>query len=221
MARGKFITFEGGEGVGKSTQARLLTTHLTASGCDVLVTREPGGSPFAEAVRALLLDPASPPHSQLSAALLFNAARSDHLDTTIRPALDRGRWVICDRFFDSTRVYQGEGGGLDPADLAALDRIVVRPTMPDLTVIIDLDPVVGLARVGQRRMSDPASAFGPLDPYESRAPDFHERLREAFLRIARAEPVRCVVVNGFQPVDVLAQEIRGHVEARLMRRWTR
>lgn len=214
MARGRFITLEGGEGAGKSTQARLLADHLTAAGLEVVVTREPGGSPFAESIRALVLDPATPPHAQLAEALLFNAARADHLERTIRPALHRGRWVICDRFVDSTRVYQGEVGGLESAALDALDRVVVAPTMPDLTVMIDLDPIVGLARVEQRRsLGEP----GPTDRYESRGPEFHQRLREAFLRIARAEPARCVVVDGFQSVDVIAREIRGHVAARLQR----
>ena len=214
MARGRFITLEGGEGTGKSTQARLLADYLVGVGVDVIVTREPGGSPFAEAIRDIVLDPATPPHSQLAEALLFNAARADHLERTIRPALERGRWVICDRFIDSTRVYQGQVGGLDATALDALDGIVVGSSVPDLTVLIDLDPVVGLARVEQRRK---AGAPAPVDRYESRASDFHERLRDAFLRIAHSEPMRCVVVNGFQSVDALAIEIRGHVNARLAR----
>ncbi len=214
MARGKFITFEGGEGAGKSTQVRLLAEHLTGLGLDVVVTREPGGSPFAEAIRTVVLDAATPPHAELSEALLFNAARADHLERTIRPALEKGRWVICDRFMDSTRVYQGLVGGLDQEVLDALDRIVVQPTVPDLTVLIDLDPVVGLARVEQRRLG---GALAPVDRYESRSPDFHERLREGFLRIARDEPQRCVIVDGFQSVDALAREIRGHADARLPR----
>ena len=221
MARGKFITFEGGEGAGKSTQVRLLADHLSAAGHSVLVTREPGGSLFAETIRRVVLDTATPAHSLLCEALLFNAARADHLETTIRPALDRGRWVICDRFIDSTRAYQGEVGGLDPETLNALDGIVVRPTMPDLTIVIDLDPVVGLARVEQRRMGGPAGAAAPIDRFESRSTDFHEQLRTAYLKIARAEPVRCVVVNGFQSVDKLARDIRGHIDARLLSRGQR
>jgi dTMP kinase len=214
MARGRFITIEGGEGAGKSTQARQMATHLAAAGIETLVTREPGGSPFAEAIRAIVLDPATPPHAQLAEALLFNAARADHLERTIRPALARGCWVICDRFVDSTRVYQGEVGGLDAAALDALDRIVVAGTMPDLTIVIDLDPVVGLARVEQRRLG---AGPAPVDRYEARGAEFHVRLRDAFLRIARAEPGRCVVVDGFRPVDAIAAEIRGHVDARLLR----
>lgn len=214
MARGRFITFEGGEGVGKSTQARLLGAFVQGLGLQVVLTREPGGSPLAETIRKLVLDAGTEPHSQLSEALLFNAARADHLESTIRPALDRGRWVICDRFLDSTRVYQGTVGGLAAEALAALDEVVVKPTWPDLTIVIDLDPVVGLARVHQRRAGE---AAGPVDRYEGRSADYHEKLRDGFLALARAEPMRCVVVNGFQSVDALSLDIRGHVEARLLR----
>lgn len=214
MARGGFITLEGGEGAGKSTQARRLADHLITAGLDVVVTREPGGSPFAETIRKVVLDPTTPPHAQLAEALLFNAARADHLERTIRPALERGKWVICDRFVDSTRVYQGSVGGLDAGVLDALDRVVIASTMPDLTIVLDLDPVVGLARVEQRRMVGEAA---PADRYESRSPEFHQHLREAFLGIARKEPLRCVVVDGFQSVDAIARDIRGHVDARLLR----
>jgi dTMP kinase len=214
MARGRFITFEGGEGTGKSTQARVLADYVRTRGHQVVVTREPGGSPFAEKVRDLALDAATPTPSQLAETLLFNAARADHLDRIIRPSLDRGSWVICDRFLDSTRVYQGEVGGLARPVLDALDEIVVAATRPDMTVVIDLDPVVGLARVEQRRSGGPAA---PPDRYETRGGDYHERLREGFLLIARAEPMRFVVVDGFQSVDALAGEIRGHIDARLLR----
>jgi len=212
MARGRLITLEGGEGAGKSTQARLLAEHLKSTGLDVVVTREPGGSALSEKIRELILDPATPAHSQLAEALLFSAARADHLDALIRPALDRGRWVICDRFSDSTRVYQGTVGGLSSELLGQLDAIVVGPTQPDLTILIDIDPVVGLARVASRR----ASAV-PADRYEARSADYHQQLRDGFLAIARAEPMRCVVVDGFQSVDDLAREIRGHVDARQRR----
>lgn len=215
MARGKFITLEGGEGAGKSTQARLLAEHLRGQSLDVVVTREPGGSPFAERLRDLVLDAATPAPSQLAEALLFNAARADHLDRLIAPALERGTWVICDRFVDSTRVYQGDVGGLDRGILESIDAIVVGQRMPDLTIVIDLDPVVGLARVAQRSSSAPPA---PADRYETRGADFHERLRDGYRRIAAAEPLRCVLVDGFVSVDVLAAEIRGHVDARLLRR---
>jgi dTMP kinase len=214
MARGRFITFEGGEGSGKSTQASLLAKHLEASGIDVLLTREPGGSPFAETVRAIILDSATPDHSALAETLLFYAARTDHLEATIRPALERGRWVICDRFSDSTRAYQGEVGGVDAAAIATLERIVVHPTVPDVTFLLDLDAVVGLARAAQRRVAQATGPFQPPDRYESRTVEFHERLREAFLRTARADPRRCLVIDAFRSVDEIAADIRGHVAAR-------
>lgn len=212
MAHGRLITLEGGEGAGKSTQARLLAEHLTTAGIEVVVTREPGGSALAEKIRDLILDPSTPAHSQLAEALLFGAARADHLDGLIRPALARGRWVICDRFSDSTRVYQGTVGGLSPEILGQLDAIVVGATQPDLTILIDIDPVVGLARVANRRATSQ-----PADRYEGRATDYHQQLREGFLAIARSEPLRCVVVDGFHSVDDLARDIRGHVDARLLR----
>lgn len=214
MARGKFISFEGGEGTGKSTQAGLLAEHLRAGGRTVVVTREPGGSPFAEAIRGMLLDPATPSHTQLSEALMFYAARADHLAKTIRPALDDGAWVVCDRFSDSTRVYQGEAGGLDAEILATLEQLVVVPTTPDLTFLLDLDVVVGLARADQRRVTAAAGPFVHADRYESRAIEFHQRLRQAFLTLARADPMRCVVINAFQSVDEIARDIRGHTDAR-------
>ncbi len=212
MSRGRFITLEGGEGAGKSTQARLLAEYLESAGLEVVVSREPGGSALAERIRDMLLDPSTPPHSQLAEALLFNAARADHLDALIRPALDRGRWVVCDRFLDSTRVYQGVVGGLARDVLDRLDELVVASSMPDLTFMIDLEPVVGLARVASRR-----SGTEPVDRYEARSTDYHERLRKGFLEAAQAEPMRCVVVDGFQSVDALARDIRGHVDARLRR----
>lgn len=212
MAHGRLITLEGGEGAGKSTQARLLAEHLTTAGIEVVVTREPGGSPLAEKIRDLILDPTTPAHSQLAEALLFGAARADHLDGLIRPALARGRWVICDRFSDSTRVYQGTVGGLSAEILGQLDAIVVGATQPDLTILVDIDPVVGLARVANRRATSQ-----PADRYEGRATDYHQQLREGFLAIARSEPLRCVVVDGFRSVDDLARDIRGHVDARLLR----
>ena len=217
MPRGRFITFEGGEGTGKSTQARRLADHLIAGGCDVALTREPGGSPFAEKIRDLVLDPATPPHAALSEALLFYAARADHLERTIRPALERGTWVICDRFSDSTRVYQGQDGGLTAGTIETLERIVVHPTVPDLTFLLDLDVVVGLARAELRRVESVAGPFVHADRYESRTVAFHERLRAGFRAIAQAEPRRCIVIDAFQSVDEIARDIKGHVDARY--RW--
>ena len=215
MAIGKFITFEGGEGSGKSTQAQLLADRLRGRGSDAVLTREPGGSPFAEQVRALILDPATAPHSALSEALLFYAARSDHLDTTIRPALASGRWVICDRFSDSTRVYQGVAGGLAPAVLDRLESMIVAPTRPDLTLILDLPADAGLSRAADRRRAN-AVVGTQADAYEKRDLAFHERLRAGYAAIAKVEPQRCVLVDGARSPDAIAAEIWAHVERRLL-----
>jgi dTMP kinase len=215
MTSGKFITFEGGEGSGKSTQARLLADRLKARGVAAILTREPGGSPFAERVRALLLDPATPSHAALSEALLFYAARADHLDKTIRPALAAGSWVICDRFSDSTRVYQGVAGGLGAQALDALERLVVAPTQPQLTFILDLAPADGLARARARGASF-GGAAADADPFERRDPQFHERLRAGYLAIAKAEPQRCVLIDGAKALDAIAAEIWVNAEQRLM-----
>jgi dTMP kinase len=215
MTSGKFITFEGGEGSGKSTQAQLLADRLRAAGRDVMLTREPGGSPFAEQVRGLILDPGTAPHSPLSEALLFYAARSDHLDHAIRPALAAGRDVICDRFSDSTRVYQGVAGGLASAVLDRLDAIVVGDTRPDLTIILDLAVDTGLARAARRRQAG-KTASAQLDTFERRDLAFHERLRAGYAALAATQPERCVLVDGVKAPGLLAAEIWGHVERRLL-----
>jgi dTMP kinase len=216
MASGNFITFEGGEGSGKSTQARLLADRLAAVGIAATLTREPGGSPFAERVRSLLLDPTAPSHPPLSEALLFYAARADHLDKTIRPTLAGGNWVICDRFSDSTRAYQGVAGGLGAETLDALERLVVAPTRPQLTFILDLAPADGLARA-RARGAAPGVARTEADPFERRDQRFHERLRAGYLAIAKAEPQRCIVVDGAKAPDAIAAEVWRHVEQRLLR----
>jgi dTMP kinase len=220
MTAGKFITFEGGEGSGKSTQARLLVDALKARGDEVVLTREPGGSHFAERVREVILDPATPPHAALSEALLFYAARADHLARTIRPALAAGRWVVCDRFSDSTRVYQGHAGTLDPGLIEALERMIVAPTRPDLTVVIDLPAREGLVRAqARRKASEPVLAGASArveDPYEARDIAFHERLREGFLAIAEAEPQRCVVVDGRLAASEVAARVWAEARRRLM-----
>ena len=215
MAAGKFITFEGGEGSGKSTQAQRLAERLGARGIDVVVTREPGGSPFAEALRALILDPETPPHSALSEALLFYAARADHLEKTIRPALNDGRWVICDRFSDSTRVYQSEAGGLPAEVFDALEEMVVAPTSPDLTLILDLPAELGLGRAHGRRLGGANEGAGP-DAYEKRDLTYHWKLREAFAAIARAEPDRCVLIDAAADETDVADAVWRAVETRLL-----
>ncbi len=212
MANGRFITFEGGEGSGKSTQARRLAERLRQAGLDVLLTREPGGSPFAEQIRGLLLGGTLAPHPPLAEALLFSAARSDHLDSAIRPALGAGRWVICDRFADSTRVYQGAAGGVPAQTLDMLERLVVGPTAPDLTLILDIEARAGLARATRRREAVEGSE---IDPFEGRELAFHERLRQGYLDIARREPGRCVVVDASEPVEAIAERIWQTVAARL------
>ncbi len=211
--RAKFITFEGGDGSGKSTQARRLAEHLGQSGREVVLTREPGGSPLAERLRQLILDPATPRHSPLAEALMFSAARADHLDATIRPALARGAWVISDRFADSTRVYQGLAGGLASETVDILERLVVGDTAPDLTLLLDIDPVVGLARVDRRRAgSDGADAAS--DGFEARETEFHQRLRAGFLALARAAPQRIVVLDATLPPFDLSDKIRAIVAQR-------
>ncbi len=197
-ARGRFITLEGGEGVGKSTLAASLASRLAARGINVVRTREPGGSPGAEALRRLIL---SPPEDvsgwrPTAEALLFYAARSDHLDRTIRPALARGDWVICDRFSDSTRAYQVAAGGVATEHFDALEKLVVGPTSPDLTLVLDLPMAIARARMTSR-------GGGP-DAIEARDLAYHEAVYHAFLDIARANPHRCVVLDASAAPDVVA-----------------
>jgi len=209
MARGKLITLEGGEGAGKTTQARLLAAHLGRLGIATVVTREPGGSPFAEAIRGLLLSGRLPPHDPLAEALLFSAARADHLARTIRPALGAGQWVISDRFTDSTRVYQGAAGGLPADTIRRLEELVLGTDQPDLTIVIDLPVEIGLSRATAR------GGGSANDPYEGRERAFHERLRAGFLDLARSEPGRVVAVDGTEAPDVIGARIAEIVALRL------
>ncbi len=208
--RGRFITFEGGEGVGKSTQLSRLGEHLRAVGFDVVTTREPGGTPKAEALRKIALSGEFASLGPLAEATLFCAARIDHVEKLIAPALRRGAWVLCDRFADSTRAYQGLRGGADPQAIALLERAAVGDLWPDLTIVIDAPPQEGLARAALRRQA----AGERADRFEAEDGGFHEELRRAFLDIAAREPQRCCVVNGALAPDEVARAIRELVEAR-------
>jgi dTMP kinase len=183
VSRGRFIAFEGGEGAGKSTQAHMLAAALRERGLEVLLTREPGGTPGAEAIRELLLDPPGEGWGAEAEALLFAAARADHVARVIRPALDTGRWVISDRFLDSSRAYPGGGGGLPDADLLALHEIGSRGLLPDLTILIEIPPEVAAARLARRD-------GGESDAIGGRAAPYHAEVAAAFARIADAEPER-------------------------------
>lgn len=206
MTRGRFITLEGGEGAGKSTQAELLAQGLGEAGLAVLATREPGGAPGAEQIRALLVDGAVDRWDAATEALLHFAARRDHLVRTVWPALEEGRWVVCDRFADSTMAYQGYGLGLGREAVECLYRVAVGDFAPDLTLILDLPVAAGLRRAAGR---------GGEQRYERMGLDFHERLREGFLDIARREPDRCVVVDAAGEVAEVQAAIRTVVSERL------
>ncbi len=207
--RGAFITLEGGEGAGKTTQARHIADRLRAKGIAAVTTREPGGSPRAEILRDVLLSGTLKQLGAKAEAIVFSAARIDHIDSMIAPALAAGTWVICDRFADSTRVYQGTFGGVDQTFLQELERVTLNGLQPDLTLILDLPPVMGLARAAARRGSQ------GLDRFESEGIGFHEALRQAYLDIAAAEPERCIVVDAMQSEDEVAQAIWDAIVSRL------
>jgi len=207
--RGKFITFEGGEGTGKSTQAAMLALRLEALGLGVLRTREPGGSPGAEIIRHVLLSGAAKPLGPDAEAMLFAAAREDHVRCAIEPALAAGKWVVCDRFADSTRVYQGTLGAVDLRLIKGLERVSIGDLAPDLTLVLDTPVEITMERIALRR-GDAAA-----DRFESEGVHFHEKLREAFLAIAAAEPQRCVVIDTNAPRQKVAAMIWQTVQARL------
>lgn len=209
---GRFITLEGGEGAGKSTQMRLLQERLAERGVEAIATREPGGSPHAEALREALLGGKAAPLGPLGEAVLFSAARIDHLDRLIKPTLARGAWVICDRFADSTRAYQGARGGVDPRLIALLERVALLGAKPDLTIILDVPSEIGLERARKRRRPDETP-----DRFEREGLEFHEGLRRAYLDIADAEPGRCCVVDARAAEREVAQAIWHIVEARFFR----
>lgn len=208
MARGRFITFEGGEGAGKSTQVQRLAARLRADGREVVTTREPGGSPGAESIRDLVLRGDADRWSPVTETLLMYAARRDHLERVIRPGLARGAWVICDRFADSTRAYQGAAGGVDPAFITALETYILETTRPDLTLVFDLPAQVGLDRAHARA--------GAEMRFESKGRVFHERLRAGFQAIAAAEPDRCAVIDATAAMDAVEAAVWSAVEARLV-----
>ncbi len=198
---GKFITFEGGEGAGKSTQAALLAKGLSGAGLSVLLTREPGGSPGAEIIRHVLLSGAARRFGAGTEALLFAAARADHLDTVIKPALQSGQWVICDRFIDSTRVYQGLVGKVDLPFIRGLEKLTVGASRPDLTFILDLPAEIGLARAQARR-----GAARP-DRFETEDLAYHQALNAGFRAIAAEEKQRCVLIDANRPPERVAADV--------------
>lgn len=198
---GKFITLEGGEGTGKSTQARLLQDALQQRGLNVVLTREPGGSPGAERIRKLLVEGEPGQWDAMGEALLLFAARRSHLRETIVPALQHGEWVICDRFTDSTYAYQGEAGGLGRAVIHRLSALALDADspVPDLTLMLDIPVELGLARAALRG--------GAENRFERLGAEFHQRLREGFLQIARDEPARCAVIDAAPPPEMVARAI--------------
>lgn len=201
-AKGVFITFEGCEGCGKSTQVRKLENHLKAQGCEVVSTREPGGTSVAESIRSILLDPGNETLSPVTELLLYEAARAQHVRERILPALEAGKTVLSDRFFDSTTAYQGAGRGLGAEDVVRLHAIATGGLTPDLTIVIDVPAALGLARATQ----------GGSDRIEREKIDFHERVRAEFLRLARAEPERIRVVDGTRSIVEVAAAIREIVD---------
>jgi dTMP kinase len=205
--QGRFITFEGGEGAGKSTQLKRLVARLEAAGREVVATREPGGSPGAESIRELVLKGAADRWSPVTETLLMYAARRDHIERVIRPALARGAWVVCDRFADSTRAYQGGAGGVEAGLIEAMEAYILQATRPDLTLVFDLPVDVGLERAHARA--------GAEMRFESKGVAFHERLREAFLAIAKAEPRRCAVIDARGSLDEVEAQVWTAVESRL------
>jgi dTMP kinase len=199
--RGRFITFEGGEGSGKSTQIKRLAENLEAAHLSTIVTREPGGSPGAEIIRHLVLSGMGKLLGAEAETLLFAAARDDHVRSVILPALAQGTWVLCDRFYDSTRAYQSRVGHVAPALVNAMTRVTIGDLKPDLTIILDVPVEVGLMRAAARRGS------GAPDRFEAEDVKFHQALRDAYREIATAEPERCVVIDANTDVNTVATKV--------------
>lgn len=200
MSRGRFIAFEGGEGAGKSTQAKLLAEALETRGIGALLTREPGGTPGAEAIRRLLLDPPGEGWGARAEALLFAAARADHVERAIAPALEAGTWVVCDRFVDSSRAYQGGAGGLADEDILALHRVGSNGLLPDLTLLVEVPPEAIAERL-QRRDGAGADAIG------GRGAAYHAQVHAAFERLAAADPARFVRIDGSGSKEQTHQQV--------------
>lgn len=208
--RGRFITFEGGEGSGKSTQIKTLAEHLNAERLRTLVTREPGGSPGAEIIRHLVLSGMGKLLGAEAETLLFAAARDDHVRSVILPALSQGTWVLCDRFSDSTRVYQGRVGHVAPEVLNAMERVTIGDLKPDLTIILDVPVEIGMQRAAARR------GTGAPDRFEAEDIEFHQQLREAYRQIAATEPERCVLIDATAEAATVASNIWAAVRERLL-----
>ncbi|RTL54665.1 MAG: dTMP kinase [Bradyrhizobiaceae bacterium] len=206
---GRFITFEGGEGSGKSTQIQLLADRLNGADHRTIVTREPGGSPGAEIIRHLLLSGMGKLLGDEAETLLFAAARDDHVQHVIKPALDRGVWVLCDRFTDSTQVYQGKLGNVSPGLINALERVTIGDLKPDLTLVLDVPAAVGLARAIKRR-----GAVAP-DRFEQESFEFHEKLRDAYRQLANESPARCVLIDANADAETVAGRVWDAVRQRL------
>jgi dTMP kinase len=209
-SHGRFITFEGGEGSGKSTQIKTLAERLGGIKLRAIVTREPGGSPGAEIIRHLVLSGMGKLLGPEAETLLFAAARDDHVHAVIQPALDQGIWVLCDRFSDSTRAYQGGLGKVDPGVLNAMERVTIGGLKPDLTIILDVPVEVGMQRAAARR------GAGTPDRFEAEDVKFHEGLRDAYRQIAAAEPQRCVLIDSNTAAAAVAARIWTAVEDRLL-----
>jgi len=209
--RGRFITFEGGEGSGKSTQIKKLAERLNAAKLRHIVTREPGGSPGAEIMRHLVLSGMGKLLGPDAESLLFAAARDDHVRTVIQPALNQGIWVLCDRFSDSTRAYQGRLGKVSPGVLNAMQRVTIGELKPDLTIILDLPVEIGLKRAAARR-----GGRAP-DRFEAEDLIFHEELRDAYRQIAAEEPQRCVLIDAAADPDTVATRVLTTLRDRLLK----
>jgi dTMP kinase len=209
--RGKFITIEGSEGVGKTTQIAALRDSLQERGLEVVVTREPGGTPRAERIRELLLTPTDEPMPMTCELLLMFAARATHIENLIRPTLERGAWVVCDRFTDATYAYQGDGRGVRREEIANLERYVQAELRPDLTLLLDAPIAIGAARAAARDA-------GSGDRFAQERQDFFERVRNSYLERARSQPGRFAVIDATADRESVQQAIRAEVEIRLFRR---